>query len=161
MERIRVLLVDDDRGAREGLGRYLRLAAGFAVEECPNGQTALRVLRSVQHDLTAILMDYVLSPDVPGDVLLSELRRQYPRIPVIVYTGLDPQGGAWAIEKGAYRCMRRPIDRTRMVAIIRNIAEQNKTYRQMAQDMHLTVVSLIISVRRTNSTRIFTQHLRV
>jgi GAF domain-containing protein len=135
-QRIQVLLVDDDRASREGLGRYLRLAAGFEVKECPNGQDALKALREMHSRCTAILLDFVLSPSMPGDKLLAEVRKRYPRIPVIVFTGLDPRGGAEAIEKGAYRYMRRPIDRPRMVSIIRNIAEQNKTYRQMAQDMH-------------------------
>jgi DNA-binding response OmpR family regulator len=76
-----VLVVEDERGIREVLRRYLE-RAGFAVLTSGSGAEALSLLRSSDVDL--LLLDLGL-PDLDGDEVLREVR-QLGSLPVLVLT---------------------------------------------------------------------------
>lgn len=135
MTSIRVLLIDDDASSVRGLARYLRLGGEFEVTIYDNGTEALAHLAAQWQTYTAVLLDFVLAPPVSGERVLAEIRERYPRLPVIVFTGRDPTGGVQALEKGAYRYMRRPIDQVEMINLIRHLAEQDLIFYEMVQDV--------------------------
>lgn len=134
MTNIRVLLLDDDSRARKVLVRHLR-KAGFEIGEHNDGAEALKHLETTWEKYTAVLLDYVLAPPIKGEQVLEEIHSRYPRLPVIVFTGLDPTGGVQALAKGAYRYMRRPVNHVEMVNIVRNLAEQDMIFYEMARDV--------------------------
>jgi CheY-like chemotaxis protein len=82
-----VLVVEDDTRLRT-LYRTA-LAPRFAVEECPDGMSALAYFRHGRPD--AIVLDLNL-PRLRGETLYAELRHQplTSTIPVVVVTGVDP-----------------------------------------------------------------------
>ena len=118
MAAINVLLIDDDADARDALARNLRIEAGFLVTECSNGPDALKLLEAQTAVFTAILLDFVLAPPMTGGKVLEQIRSKHPHVPVIVFTGRDPVGGLRALEMGAYRYLRRPIDEVEMISIV-------------------------------------------
>jgi len=82
-----ILIVDDDRDARESLAAFLQTAGHYA--KCvPNGREALATLLADLPD--AILLDLIM-PEMDGPSFL-EVVRSYLRIqslPVVVLTGLS------------------------------------------------------------------------
>lgn len=150
MEDIRVLLIDDDPGVRKALARYLEFVAEFLVTQYDNGSEALEHLQGTNIDYTAVLLDYVLTSEMGGEQVLAELQKKYPKLPVIIFTGKAPKGGASTLAKGAYRYMRRPIDYTDLEATIKSLAEQDRALRRMAQDVRSMLDSDICLAWRLN-----------
>jgi CheY-like chemotaxis protein len=79
-----VLIVDDEKDARDVLSRFLQ-KAGFAVRAVPNGQQALVAIGIALPDV--VLLDWMM-PEMNGvnflEVIRSYLRWQ--RLPVILIT---------------------------------------------------------------------------
>ncbi len=82
-----VLLVEDDQGTRQVLGRTLT-REGWAVREASNGREALERLAADRPGL--ILLDLMM-PEMDGFEFLGELRRhpEWRDIPVVVLTAKD------------------------------------------------------------------------
>jgi two-component system phosphate regulon response regulator PhoB len=80
----KILLVDDEAEAREGLARALR-AKGYEVLEAGNGREVLPRARSEWP--TLIILDIVL-PDLPGTEVFKTLRADpiTKAIPVLLLT---------------------------------------------------------------------------
>src|SRR3990172_1470188 len=80
----RVLIVDDDLGRRETLGRWLR-TEGDAVDVAASGREALEQV--VAASIDAILLDYHL-PDMDGLECLRAMRARRPGLhpPVVLFT---------------------------------------------------------------------------
>lgn len=135
MSSIRVLLIDDDSIARQGIATYLKYVEKFEVTECENGGKALRHLKEQAGIYTVVLLDFVLGPPITGNQVLVEIRSLYPRLPVIIFTGKDPYGGVQTLEKGAYRYMRRPLDLVELTSTIHTLANQDRKFREMAADI--------------------------
>jgi DNA-binding response OmpR family regulator len=77
----RVLVVDDDEAVRVLLTRYLEME-GFAVDQVPDGASALDAIASSKPDL--VLLDLML-PAQDGLDILTRLRRDSD-VPVILLT---------------------------------------------------------------------------
>lgn len=80
----RLLVVDDSAEILQVLQRGL-VRAGYEVQPCPDGQSALAAFRRERHDL--ILLDLLL-PDVDGIDLCAELREIHD-VPIIMLTARD------------------------------------------------------------------------
>jgi GAF domain-containing protein len=155
---IRVLLIDDDSTSREGIAGYLQDVAGFDVTDHASGDEALAHLDAAWRDYTVVLLDFVLGPPMSGNQVLQEILARYPRLPVIVFTGLDPTGGIQTLGQGAYAYMRRPLDYTQMIYIIQDLAEQGMILSQMARDVKEFLGSDVCLVWRLDRRE---QHFRV
>jgi DNA-binding NtrC family response regulator len=79
----RVLVVDDERAAREALVTLLS-EDGWQVVQASNGQSAITTLASEGVD--AVVTDLVM-PGIDGLSLLQWLEHNQPRIPVCVVSG--------------------------------------------------------------------------
>ena len=81
---IRVLLADDDRLVRTGIGLVLAPVPDMEVTaEAANGQQAVEL--TLRHRPDVVLMD-IQMPVMDGLAALRELRRESPATPVIVLT---------------------------------------------------------------------------
>jgi len=142
---IRVLLVDDDEAARKELTGYLRTTAKFTVEEFGNGREALAHLEKVEPDhYTAVLLDFVLTPDLSGDEVFNTIRADYPWLPVVVFTGREPDKGAQTLEKGAYRYFVRPLNHGEIATTIQGLIDPEEVRRELLR-------SLAAQRQRTNA----------
>ena len=108
--QIRVLIVDDEKFAREGFRNLIPWEnLGFLIcAEAQNGEEAIDKIRLVQPDL--VLLDVKL-PDMTGTEVLRAIRRTGFQGEVIIISGYtDFQYAKDAMENGASSYLVKPVD---------------------------------------------------
>lgn len=111
----RILIVEDNRGEREGL-RALLEASGFPVKTAADGVEALEQLQQGEFDL--LLLD-IWMPRMSGLDLLSRLPEN-PRLRVIVMTADDaPETLLESLRKKAYQYIAKPFVPKELIEVIR------------------------------------------
>jgi len=110
-----VLVIDDDRTARDLIADYLR-QAGFSVITASGGREGLR--KAKEFHPIAITLDVVM-PDLDGWNVMAALRSdsELADIPVVMATIVDEQRHGMALGAAAY--LTKPIDRDKLIQIIR------------------------------------------
>ncbi|CAH8767517.1 response regulator transcription factor [Paenibacillus dendritiformis] len=83
-----ILVADDDEHIREMIGLFLR-NEGFRVLEAEDGEQALRLMDADPADL--VILD-IMMPVMDGWQLCSELRSQYPDLPLFMVTAKGESG---------------------------------------------------------------------
>jgi DNA-binding NtrC family response regulator len=107
----RVLIVEDEKNAREALGEVFSGAHDVRLAE--DVEEALRVLRGEPVDL--VLTDVVLPGDRDGLDLLRESRVLQPEAPVIVMTAYGSvEKAVRAMRDGAHDFLEKPLDLGRL-----------------------------------------------
>ena len=86
MERMKILVVDDERAVRDSLRRALELE-GYDVELAADGVEALERLNA-NGDPDAVILD-ILMPRMDGLEACRRLRREGHRLPVLMLTARD------------------------------------------------------------------------
>jgi CheY-like chemotaxis protein len=118
---LRVLLVDDDPLLREALSQFLRVK-GWTVALAEHGAEALELLQ--RSPFTAVVLDLIM-PGMEGIETLTQIRRHYPRLPVIAISGggrNDPECYLpMAITLGARRVLPKPFDPHQLNALLHEI----------------------------------------
>jgi len=82
-----ILVVDDEREILDMLTDHLE-DEGYAVSQAVDGEQALEGVRREPPDL--VLLDITM-PGVNGLEVLRRLRRDHPRIPVVMITGIEAE----------------------------------------------------------------------
>lgn len=96
MAAIRVLVVDDAVAFRRILSDEIARDPALAVAgTAPNGRIALAKMPHLNPDL--VILD-VEMPEMDGLAALAELRRNYPRVPVIMFSALTERGAAATLD---------------------------------------------------------------
>jgi signal transduction histidine kinase/DNA-binding response OmpR family regulator/HAMP domain-containing protein len=115
----RILVIDDDPTVRDVMVRFLE-RQGFAVVTAANGVEGLARAREVRP--AAITLD-VMMPDLDGWTVLAALKGDpaLADIPVILVTIVDERQRGYAL--GAVEYMVKPIDRERLAAVLRQLAD--------------------------------------
>ncbi len=109
-----ILVADDAPMFREL--EALILARSGRVVTAASGREALELARLVQPNVAVLDLDM---PDLPGDELCRELKRELPGIPVISITsGDDPEQRARAVRAGASDVLSKPIDRISLIQAV-------------------------------------------
>jgi CheY-like chemotaxis protein len=113
-----ILVVDDDRTVRELLNRYLS-REGFSVVTAESGLEALRLARQLVP--AAMTLD-VMMPDMDGWTVLAAIKGDptLADIPVVLVTIVDEKSRGYAL--GATDYMIKPIDRERLIGVLRRIS---------------------------------------
>ncbi|MFZ2490718.1 MAG: PAS domain S-box protein [Thermoanaerobaculia bacterium] len=113
----RVLLVEDDPAAREGLAGLLEIL-GYAVVAVGSGEEALGIDGAVP--FSVVLSDYML-PGIPGIEVVCGLRERWPDIKAILMSGYAPQGTIEAaVAAKEVRFLQKPFD---MAALGRTLSD--------------------------------------
>ena len=118
--RMRLLVVDDDRGLRDVLRRALMLS-GYEIVQAATGSEALSEATSTVPD--AIVLDVGL-PDINGLEVCRLLRREGNRVPVLMLTARDAVSDRIdGLDAGADDYLVKPFDvdelRARLRALLR------------------------------------------
>lgn len=125
MNSIRVLLGDDHRIVREGLKQVLADAPDAQV--CAEATDGLQVLEQVrvlggEAGLDIVLLDIAM-PGRDGLEVLQALRRDWPRLPVLMLsTYPERQYAVRCIKLGAAGYLNKSADPDDMVAAVRKVA---------------------------------------
>jgi two-component system chemotaxis sensor kinase CheA len=118
--RSRVLLADDSNAMRAAISGYLR-SAGLEVEEARNGELALRELRATEGGGYRAVITDVEMDGLDGFGLLTEVRRRWPQLPVILWTYHDdPLVAERARSSGAKACVNK-LRREDLVAALADV----------------------------------------
>ncbi len=135
-ERIRVLLIDDERSLREPLADYLR-KRGFAVDTAACEEEALRRVREAKEPYDILLIDDLLephpdeTPDYIGIELMREIHRQFPESQAILFTGWGmTERVLQALQAGAYRYLPKPFNPDELVYTVQAAAEYGRIRRE-------------------------------
>lgn len=80
-----ILVVEDDDGIQQFL-KELLMEEGYSVQIASDGITALNVLKKATPDL--VVLDLGL-PNISGETVCMEIRKNYPELPVIILTAKD------------------------------------------------------------------------
>ena len=79
-----ILLVDDEESIRTVTARALQ-AKGFDVEQAPNAEEALKILKNKQN-FQLLITDMVM-PGMDGEHLIKEVQKQYTNLPCLLMSG--------------------------------------------------------------------------
>jgi two-component system alkaline phosphatase synthesis response regulator PhoP len=125
MKKTTILVVEDDAAIRRGLADSLKFA-GYRVIETGDGLEAQQILQGAELDL--VLLDVVL-PGINGFEILPELRRNRPRLPVIMVTARGAEEDrVKGLRGGADDYVVKPFSSTellaRVEAVLRRSAER-------------------------------------
>jgi signal transduction histidine kinase/CheY-like chemotaxis protein len=109
-----VLVIDDEAGTREIIGRMLR-REGYRVVAAAGGEEGLRLAREEAPD--AVVLD-VLMQGMDGWAVLAALKADAAtaEVPVIMLTVLDDREMGYAL--GAADYLVKPVDRERLVQVL-------------------------------------------
>src|SRR3982751_5596289 len=123
-KKIRVLIADDERGARLALEVPLRLS-GYEVAAVASGHEAIELGK--QKHFNVVLTD-VFMPDVGGLDVIREFRLCSPETKVVAMTAQGSLEIAMeAISEGAVDFIAKPFDLEQVMAVVERAATQSQT----------------------------------
>jgi two-component system response regulator HydG len=119
--KARILVVDDEEGARSGLAKLLS-AEGYLVDTAEDGVVALERMNDAPPDL--VITDLQM-PRMDGMELLKRSREQDPSLPVVVATSAQDLGsGVSAMRAGAEDYLTKPVDFDALAVVIERALER-------------------------------------
>ncbi|HZN55309.1 MAG TPA: sigma-54 dependent transcriptional regulator [Candidatus Polarisedimenticolaceae bacterium] len=114
----RILVVDDESGAREGLRRLLQ-AWGYESEAAASADEAL--VRIERERPSAVITDLVM-PGIDGLEFVRRLQEQYA-IPVIVFSGQGTiEAAVEAVKLGAHDFLEKPVEPAKLKILLEKLA---------------------------------------
>jgi DNA-binding NtrC family response regulator len=124
----RVLIVDDEEPARQGLSELVA-GWGYLTETAADGREALQRVESFG---PLVVITDVVMPNLDGFKLLSQLRQEHPETSVILLTG---QGSVDAAirsvkDEGAFYYFEKPVDTKRLQLVLKKAAEYSSARRE-------------------------------
>jgi DNA-binding NtrC family response regulator len=115
-----VLVVDDEQAVRESIAMILEYEK-FGVVFAQDGPGALQRVAAGGIDL--ILLD-IKMPGMDGMRVLQTVRESYPSLPVVMISGHGTiETAVEATRLGAYDFLAKPLDRERLIIVVRNATE--------------------------------------
>jgi len=122
-DSINILVVDDEKGIREGCRRIL-MSEGYSVEVAQNGDEGLNLVTTKPFDL--ILVDLMM-PVMGGLEMMEEVRKLDPEIIMIVITGFATiETAVDAMKHGAYDYMPKPFAPDQVTAVVNRGLEKRR-----------------------------------
>ena len=112
----RVLVVEDEDGAREGLRDILR-SLGYEVIAAASGEEAGALPAEAPFD---VLLTDLMLPGISGSQLAAGLQERWPRLKVILMSGYtEDEAVRTGVGAGAIRFLQKPFDMTRLAREVR------------------------------------------
>ena len=117
---IRIIVADDHPVVRRGIGQIVAAAGDMRVaDEAANARELLDRARTVDHDL--VLLDLSM-PEMIGLDLLKQLKRERPKIPIVILTvSSENQFAIRALKAGAAGYLTKDTAATELVGALRKV----------------------------------------
>ncbi|MFP4376452.1 MAG: sigma-54-dependent transcriptional regulator [Spirochaetales bacterium] len=114
--KFNVMVVDDEKNIRTGLGKAIELD-GHNVVLAEDGRQALEFVEEEEIDL--IICDLKM-PRMTGEELLRRVVQSYPTLPVIILTGHGTiESAVQAMRDGAYDFLTKPVNLDRLSLLVK------------------------------------------
>ena len=120
-----ILIIDDEEGIREYL-RYVLETAGYLVSEAINGKDGLRQIERTEAEI--IITDLCM-PEMEGLEMIKIIKARNHLCGIIALSGATNSDTYLEIAKhmGAHAVLEKPIDRTKLLAMIEAVYQQIKS----------------------------------
>jgi putative nucleotidyltransferase with HDIG domain len=135
----RILVVDDETVVRSVVVALLE-HGGYSTIEAENAEEALELLQNGPS--CDVIMSDVMMPGTDGLTLLDAIKRDFPAIPVLLFTALhDLQIATDAFRRGAFDYLLKPFERKDLIVAIERALEhareqkQSHTYRNNLEEV--------------------------
>ena len=126
-KEIHILLVEDEVNLARGLTYNLE-AEGYRVMLAADGQQAVDQINQDRYDL--VILDIIL-PVLDGYEVLKEIRRLYPRLPVIILTAKLEEGDrVLGLELGADDYLTKPFHLKELLLRIKGMLRRSEWYKE-------------------------------
>jgi signal transduction histidine kinase len=119
-----LLVVDDDPGIRDILQQLLTNAS-YQVTVADSGESAVEAMKNKRPAL--VLLDLAM-PGTDGSAALSQIRRAWGKVPVIIHTG-HPEGDLMnrALAHSPFTVLAKPCPVPQLLETVRKILKQEDT----------------------------------
>ena len=123
MSSVKILVIDDETGIREGTKRALT-AQGYEVDTAENGEQGLELIKNNCYDL--ILLD-VMMPGITGIELIEKIHQIDPETVCIIITGYATvEMAVRAIKEGAYDFLTKPFTVDDLLIVVNQGLERRR-----------------------------------
>ena len=122
-----VWIVDDDRSIRWVLEKALQKAD----IPCKTFSEAESVLQAIKKEQPALILSDIHMPGKSGLEMLSEIKKSYPKLPIIIMTAYSDLDSAVAsFQGGAFEYLPKPLDIDKAIELVRRATEENEEEEQ-------------------------------
>ena len=122
-----VWIVDDDRSIRWVLEKALQKADIL----CKTFSEAESVLQAIKKEQPALILSDIHMPGKSGLEMLSEIKKSYPKLPIIIMTAYSDLDSAVAsFQGGAFEYLPKPFDIDKAIELVRRATEENEEEEQ-------------------------------
>ncbi len=122
-----LLIVDDEKNIREGLGKALEMD-GYTIMLAGDGLTGKEAVET--NDIDLVIADLKM-PGMSGEDLLKYITTSYPTIPVIILTGHGTiENAVNAMRDGAYDFLTKPVNLDRLSLLVKRALSKRELIMQ-------------------------------
>lgn len=122
MQKVKILIVDDEKNIREVIKEY-SILEGYAVKEADSGVKALELLNSEKFDL--MILD-IMMPIMDGFTLLNSIPKE-KRIPTIILSARDDEiDKLEGFDRGIDDYLCKPFSPRELMARVKAILKRTK-----------------------------------
>jgi two-component system cell cycle sensor histidine kinase/response regulator CckA len=114
-----VLIVDDSEAIRSVVVSVLR-QHGYTVYEAESGIDALAECQRHKADIGLVLSDVVM-PDMDGLTLAKQLRKQMPKLPIVLLSMHINEDTHWVTEEENFSFLPKPFESAQLLATVRSV----------------------------------------
>jgi two-component system response regulator GlrR len=115
-ENAKILVVDDEKTQLETVCRGLFLY-GFECQGALNAKEALGILAQAPDRYALVLTDLTM-PERSGLELIEDIGKRWPRLKIIVFTGLAETPELEQVRKRGISCLKKPFQPTELADMI-------------------------------------------
>ena len=122
-----VWIVDDDRSIRSGI----RKSTSKGSIPCKTFSEAESVLQAIKKEQPALILSDIHMPGKSGLEMLAEIKKSYPKLPIIIMTAYSDLDSAVAsFQGGAFEYLPKPFDIDKAIELVRRATEESEEEEQ-------------------------------
>lgn len=116
-----ILIVDDEQYIRDLLQDQLT-GLGYKVLLAESGNEAIDIYRAKSDAIVLVLLDAVM-PNMPGQVVIADLRKINPRVKIILMSGYSKEEIPFDIAgRGVREFIQKPFKMHKLTKMIRDVS---------------------------------------
>lgn len=119
LDKAKVLIIDDEGPIRQVLSATLQ-DEGYDVRSADNGEAGLAMMREFQPEV--VLLDIWMPGRLDGIAVLSEARKEFPQIDIVMMSGHGTiETAVRATRLGAWDFIEKPLSMDKIIVTLQNL----------------------------------------